>query len=106
MDVRSNLEGKDVMIVEDIVDTGHTLAYLKSLLTSRGAASVKNCVLVRKPSRHEVPVQIDYLGFDIPDVLVVGYGLDYDDLYRTLPYIGVIDPESMPEIGRSQTTGV
>lgn len=93
MDVRSNLAGKDVLIVEDIVDTGHTLAYLGNLLASRGAASVKSCVLVRKPSREEVAVEIDYLGFEIPDAWVVGYGLDYDDLFRTLPYIGVIEPK-------------
>ncbi len=96
MDVRSSLRGRHVLIVEDIVDTGLTLDYLQKLLGVRGAASVKTCALVRKPARHEVPVHIDYLGFEIPDVWVVGYGLDYDDQYRTLPYIGVLDPAPGP----------
>ena len=93
MDLRADLLGKHVLIVEDIVDTGHTLAYLKRLLEARGPASLKTCALVRKAERHEVPVQIDYLGFEIPDVWVVGYGLDYANRYRTLPYVGVIDPQ-------------
>lgn len=92
MDLRSDLEDQHVLVVEDIVDTGHTLAYLMKLLEARGAASVKSCVLTRKPARQEVPVQIDYLGFEIPDIWVVGYGLDYNDRYRTLPYIGVLPP--------------
>jgi hypoxanthine phosphoribosyltransferase len=92
MDVRSDLAGRHVLIVEDIVDTGHTLAYLMNTFAARDPASLKSCALVRKPSRHEVPVQIDYLGFEIPDVWVVGYGLDYNDRYRTLPYIGALEP--------------
>ncbi|MCP4202418.1 MAG: hypoxanthine phosphoribosyltransferase [bacterium] len=91
MDLRSDLAGRHVLIVEDIVDTGHTLAYLMETLAARRPASLKSCVLVRKPSRHEVPVEIDYLGFEIADVWVVGYGLDYNDRYRTLPYIGALD---------------
>ncbi len=94
MDVRVALEGRHVLIVEDIVDTGHTLDYLKQTLAARGPASVRTCALLRKPSRAEVPVTVDYLGFDIPDAWVVGYGLDYGNRHRTLPYIGVIDPES------------
>lgn len=93
MDLRTSIEGKHVLIVEDIVDTGYTLEYLGRTLGARQPASLKVCVLLRKLDRHEVEVSIDYLGFDIPDAWVVGYGLDYADRYRTLPYIGVIEPE-------------
>ena len=92
MDLRSDLAGRHVLVVEDIVDTGHTLAYLLNAFAARQPASLKTCALVRKPTRHEVPVQIDYLGFEIPDVWVVGYGLDFNDRYRTLPYIGALEP--------------
>lgn len=92
MDVRGNIEGKHVLIVEDIVDTGHTLKYLIGMLESHRPASVKTCALVRKAERAEVDVAVDYLGFDIPDKWVVGYGLDYAEQNRTLPYIGTIEP--------------
>lgn len=92
MDVRGNIEGKHVLIVEDIVDTGHTLKYLIGMLDSHHPASVKTCALVRKAERAEVDVDVDYLGFDIPDKWVVGYGLDYAEQNRTLPYIGIITP--------------
>jgi len=92
MDVRGNIEGKHVLIVEDIVDTGHTLKYLIGMLNSHNPASVKTCALVRKAERAEVDVNVDYLGFDIPDEWVVGYGLDYAEQNRTLPYIGTITP--------------
>ena len=92
MDVRGNIEGKHVLIVEDIVDTGHTLQYLIGMLKSHNPASVKTCALVRKAERAEVDVCVDYLGFDIPDEWVVGYGLDYAEQNRTLPYIGTITP--------------
>jgi len=92
MDVRGNIEGKHVLIVEDIVDTGHTLEYLIGMMNSHGPASVKTCALVRKADRAEVHVEVDYLGFDIPDEWVVGYGLDYAEKNRTLPYIGIITP--------------
>lgn len=92
MDVRGNIEDKHVLIVEDIVDTGHTLKYLIGILDSHGPASVKTCALVRKAERAEVEVDVDYLGFDIPDEWVVGYGLDYAEKNRTLPYIGVVTP--------------
>jgi hypoxanthine phosphoribosyltransferase len=92
MDVRGNIEGKHVLIVEDIVDTGHTLEYLIGMIKSHGPASVKTCALVRKADRAEVHVEVDYLGFDIPDEWVVGYGLDYAEKNRTLPYIGIITP--------------
>jgi hypoxanthine phosphoribosyltransferase len=89
-DLRSDIRGRHVLVVEDIVDTGRTLRCLVDLLADRAPASLRSCVLVRKPSRIEVPVPIDYLGFDIPDVWVVGYGLDCADRHRTLPYIGII----------------
>ena len=89
MDLRVNIAGRHVLIVEDIVDTGHTLRYLVDMLNTRGPASVKSCVLVRKPAA-EVDVRVDYLGFDIPDVWAVGYGLDHRDQFRTLPYIGKV----------------
>lgn len=94
MDLRSAIAGRDVLVVEDIVDTGHTLSYLLETFTARHPASLRSCALVRKPERAEVAVEPDYLGFDIPDVWVVGYGLDYNDRYRTLPYIGVVEPEA------------
>lgn len=94
MDVREDLEGRHVLVVEDILDTGHTLDYLTSLLGARRPASLSTCVLVRKAERVQVDVDIDYLGFDIPDVWVVGYGLDFAEQNRTLPYIGVVSPDS------------
>lgn len=93
MDLRGDIENKHVLIVEDIVDTGHTLHYLMSLLKTRRPASLRTCALVRKDDRAEVQVDVDYLGFEIPDTWVVGYGLDYAEKYRTLPYIGILKPE-------------
>lgn len=93
MDVRGNIEGKHVLIVEDIVDTGHTLKYLIRMLKSHRPASVRTAALVRKVESAEVDVTIDYLGFDIGDEWVVGYGLDYAEKHRTLPYIGVVEPD-------------
>ena len=90
MDVRGNIEGKHVLIVEDIVDTGHTLKYLIGMMKSHRPASVKTAALVRKAESAEVDVTIDYLGFDIGDEWVVGYGLDFAEQNRTLPYIGFI----------------
>ncbi len=92
LDVRGSIEGKDVLVIEDIVDTGQTLSYLIGMLRSRGPRSVKTCALVRKADRSEVEIRIDYLGFDIPNKWVVGYGLDYAERDRTLPYIGAIEP--------------
>ena len=94
MDVRGNIEGKHVLIVEDIVDTAHTLKYLMGMLRSHRPASVRACALVRKAERAEVEVEVDYLGFDIGDDWVVGYGLDYAEQDRTLPYIGVVTPDN------------
>ena len=92
MDVRGNIEGKHVLIVEDIVDTGHTLKYLIGMMKTHRAASVKTAALIRKAEAAEVEVTIDYLGFDIGNEWIVGYGLDYAEQNRTLPYIGVIKP--------------
>jgi len=87
MDVRHDIAGKAVIVVEDIVDTGHTLSYLMRLLGARGPASLQAITLLRKPERAEVDVPVDYVGFDIPDVWVVGYGLDFAERHRTLPDI-------------------
>ena len=92
MDVRGNIEGKHVVIVEDIVDTGNTLHYLIGILESHGPASIKTCALLHKASATEVEVDIDYIGFTIGDEWVVGYGLDYAEQNRTLPYIGNVTP--------------
>ena len=92
MDVRGNIEGKHVLIVEDIVDTGHTLKYLIGMMKSHRPASVRTAALVRKAERAEVDVDVDYLGFDIGDEWVVGYGLDFAEQNRSLPYIGIIKP--------------
>ena len=87
MDTRENLANHHVLIVEDILDTGYTLDYLVRNITARGVKSVNTTVLLEKPDRHVVPVDLKYVGFTIPDVWVVGYGLDYAEKYRTLPYI-------------------
>jgi hypoxanthine phosphoribosyltransferase len=90
-DLDTAIRGRDVLLIEDIVDTGYTLRTILDLLRFRGAKSVKLCSLLDKAAKREVEVPIDYKGFDIDDVFVVGYGLDYDGLYRNLPYIGVLD---------------
>ena len=92
-DLDKDIVGKDVIIVEDIVDTGVTLNYLKSMLEHRGAASIRIAALLDKPARRKVQdLEVDYRCFDIPDAFVVGYGLDYDQTYRNLPDIGVLSP--------------
>lgn len=93
MDVRHPIASEHVLLVEDIVDTGHTLDYLKRLLEARKPASLKTCTMLHKPDRTERNVEIDFLGFTIPDVWVVGYGLDHAERHRTLPYIGELPPE-------------
>ena len=92
MDMRESIENKHVLVVEDIVDTGHTLHYLIGMLKTRSPASIKTCALLHKTERVEVDLTLDYIGFDIPDVWVVGYGLDFAERDRTLPYIGKIEP--------------
>jgi hypoxanthine phosphoribosyltransferase len=93
MDSRINIADHHVLIVEDIVDTGHTLDYLQRTFRARHPHSLRSCVFLSKPDRRQIEVTIDYLGFEIPDVWVVGYGLDYADRYRTLPYIGALKRE-------------
>ncbi len=90
-DLDDPIQGKDVLVVEDIVDSGRTLSYLLDMLNDRGPASLKLCTLLDKPDRRVVEVDVDYTGFQIPDEFVVGYGLDYDQRYRNLPYIGVVE---------------
>ncbi len=92
LDLAHPIEGRHVLVVEDIVDTGLTISYLGEQLRARGPASLKICSLLHKPARMQRPVTIDYLGFTIDDVFVVGYGLDYAERYRNLPYIGVLTP--------------
>lgn len=92
-DVDNSVEGKDVLIVEDIVDTGLTLKYLKEIFRARGAASVKACTLLDKPSRRTVDLKPDYFGFQIPDEFVVGYGLDYAEKFRNLPDVCVLNED-------------
>ncbi len=89
-DLENNLEGKHVLIVEDIVDSGNTLTYLKKYLSNRKAASVKVCTILDKPSRRETDLVPDYRGFEIPDAFVVGYGLDYDEHFRELPDLCIL----------------
>lgn len=92
-DLDKDIVGKHIIIVEDIVDSGLTLSFLKDNLVSRGAASLRICALLDKPERRKVDIKADYQGFTIPDAFVVGYGLDYAERYRNLPYIGVLKPE-------------
>lgn len=87
------LEGKDILIVEDILDSGLTLSYIKELLIGRNPASIKIVTLLDKPTRRKVNLTADYIGFEVPDEFVIGYGLDFDEKYRNLPYIGVLKPE-------------
>ena len=90
-DLDDSLAGKNVIVVEDIVDSGRTLSYLLEMLNDRGPKSMKLCTLLDKPDRRVVDAKVDYTGFQIPDEFVVGYGLDYDQKYRNLPYIGIVE---------------
>lgn len=92
-DISADITGRHIVIVEDILDSGNTLYNLKGHLMDRGAASVKLCVLLDKPARREKAIEPDYTGFTVPDEFVVGYGLDYADRYRNLPYVGILKPE-------------
>ncbi len=91
--MRDDLDNLNILIIEDIVDTGRTLSRLTQLLRNRNAHSVKTCTLLDKPSRREVDFAPDYVGRTIPDEFVVGYGLDFDEKYRNLPYVGILDPK-------------
>ncbi len=92
-DLDDSIQDKDVIVVEDIVDSGRTLSYLMEMLRDRGPKSLRLCTLLDKPDRRIVDVNVDYTGFSIPDEFVVGYGLDYDQKYRNLPYIGIVEFE-------------
>lgn len=91
-DLNVSIEGRNVVVVEDIIDSGHTLSYLMRLLTERQPASIRIMTLLDKPERREVDIHVDWIGFSIPNEFVVGYGLDYNEIYRNLPYIGVLKP--------------
>jgi hypoxanthine phosphoribosyltransferase len=92
-DLANPIEGRHVLVVEDILDTGHTLSYVFDHLRAQRPESVSLCVLLDKPARRLIPIEIDYRGFEIPDKFVVGYGLDYAERYRNLPFVGVLKPE-------------
>ena len=92
-DLDNNVEGYDLLLVEDILDSGNTLSYLLKILEHRHPASIRLCTLLDKPDRRVKPVEVHYSGFTIPDAFVVGYGLDYAEKYRNLPYIGILKPE-------------
>ena len=92
-DLSEPIEGKDLIIVDDILDSGNTLSYLRDVLNARQPASIAICTLLDKPERRKKDIKADYVGFTIPDAFVVGYGLDYAEHYRNLPYIGIVKPE-------------
>jgi hypoxanthine phosphoribosyltransferase len=96
-DLEASIEGRHVLVVEDIIDSGLTLNYIVEHLRNRGPASIKICALLSKPARRRVDVVIDYHGFEIPDKFVVGYGLDFRQRYRNLPFVGVLKPEMYQE---------
>ena len=96
-DLDINIEGRDVLIVEDIIDSGLTLSYLMRNLEAREPASLEICSLLTKPERREADVPVRYVGFEIPNRFVIGYGLDFAERYRNLPYVGVLDPTLIPE---------
>ena len=91
-DLDTDLTGKDLLIVEDILDTGMTLSYLKQLLQDRNPSSIRIATLLDKPERRRAAIRADYIGYQVPDEFVVGYGLDYDEKYRNLPYVGILKP--------------
>lgn len=95
MDIGQDIEGKDVILVEDIIDSGHTIAYILGQLQARNPASLRVCSLLSKPSRRQVEINIDFLGFEIPDKFVFGYGLDLDERFRNLPFIGVVNLQAL-----------
>jgi hypoxanthine phosphoribosyltransferase len=95
-DLDINIEGRDVLVVEDIIDSGLTLSYLMRNLEAREPASLEICALLTKPERREIEVPVRYVGFEIPNRFVIGYGLDFGERYRNLPYVGVLDPSRLP----------
>ena len=96
-DLELNIAGRDVLVVEDIIDSGLTLSYLVRNLESRGPATLEVCALLTKPERREIEVDVRYVGFEIPNRFVIGYGLDFAERYRNLPYVGVLHDDLMPE---------
>ena len=92
-DIQQDISGRHLVVIEDILDSGRTLSFLKQYFLTKGAASVTICTLLDKPARREKAIEADYVGFSVPDEFVVGYGLDYAQKYRNLPYIGVLKPE-------------
>jgi hypothetical protein len=98
MDLETDIAGRHVLVVEDIVDTGKTLSYLAENLKARQPASLRICALLDKPDRRQVPIEVDYVGFEIPDKFVVGYGLDFAEGYRNLPYVGVLKEHLYKEV--------
>ncbi|MDD6236849.1 MAG: hypoxanthine phosphoribosyltransferase [Clostridiales bacterium] len=92
-DLDIDLKDRDLLIVEDILDSGMTLSYIKTMLEQRGTRSIKICTLLDKPERRQADIKADYSCFNVPDEFVVGYGLDYDEKYRNLPYVGILKPE-------------
>jgi len=96
-DLDINIDGRDVLVVEDIIDSGLTLSYLMRNLEAREPASLEICALMTKPERREIDVPVRYVGFEIPNRFVIGYGLDFAERYRNLPYVGVLDPALVPE---------
>jgi hypoxanthine phosphoribosyltransferase len=96
-DLDINIEGRDVLVVEDIIDSGLTLSYLMRNLEAREPASLEICALLTKPSRREIDVPVRYVGFEIPNRFVIGYGLDFDERYRNLPYVAVLRDEMIPD---------
>lgn len=92
-DLSEPIDDKNVIIIEDIIDSGNTLNFIKRYFSAKNASSVRICTLLDKPSRREVEIDVEYIGFEVPDEFVVGYGLDYQEYYRNLPYIGVLKPE-------------
>ena len=97
-DLDINIEGRHVLVVEDIIDSGLTLSYLVRNLESRAPASLEVCALMTKPARREIEVDVRYVGFEIPNRFVIGYGLDFAERYRNLPYIGVLHPDFVPSV--------
>lgn len=95
MDLTERVEGRDLLIVEDIIDSGHTLRFVMDVMQARGPASLRLCTLLNKASRRTVEIPIDYVGFEIPDKFVFGYGLDLDEKFRNLPFIGVVNLDSL-----------
>ena len=101
MDLKQPIAGRHVLVVEDIIDSGRTLDYLRRTLLARGPASLRICSLLNKPARREVDVDVDYVGFAIPDEFVVGYGLDFGELYRNLPFVAVLKPAVFAHLNKT-----